>query len=101
MANKSTKQHNMFVTMMSQLNSQTQQQEMMRRELQYVRNKLEQASKTLAQKDQLIDSLELDLEHMIDQIGKLQHSRPATTEHQWIARSAPGLASEHNIIAIS
>ena len=101
MANKSTKQHNMFVTMMSQLNSQTQQQEMMRRELQYVRNKLEQASKTLAQKDQLIDSLELDLEHMIDQIGKLQHSRPTTAEHQWIARRAPGLASEHNISAIS
>jgi len=62
-------------SMISQLNTQSDQQQLMQRELQSMRYQLEQASKTLAQKDQLIDSLEIDLEHMIDQMVKIQHGR--------------------------
>lgn len=78
---------------MSQLNIQSEQQQIMQRELQNVRHKLDQASKTLAQKDQLIGSLELDLEHMIDQMVKIQHTRAPIAERQWMARSAPGVAA--------
>lgn len=100
-ANKPTKQQNMFAVMMTQLNTQTLQQELMQRELQSVRHKLEQASKTLAQKDQLIGSLELDLEHMIDQMVKIQQEHNTLMERQWITRTAPGLAAESNAMAIS
>jgi hypothetical protein len=94
-ANKFTiSQDSMLATMMSQLNTQTEQQKIMQRELQNVRLKLEQASRTLAQKDQLIGSLELDLEHMIDQMVKIQHNRTTAAEQQWIARPAPGVAAD-------
>lgn len=73
----SVHQEDMLTNMISQLNTQSDQQQLMQRELQNMRYQLEQASKTLAQKDQLIDSLEIDLEHMIDQMVKIQHGRYA------------------------
>lgn len=98
MANKLTlQQDTMLVTMMSQLNIQSEQQKIMQRELQTVRNKLEQASKILAQKDQLIGSLEIDLEHMIDQMVKIKHTRSPMIERQWIARTAPGVATDYSV----
>lgn len=73
----SVHQEDMLTNMISQLNTQSDQQQLMQRELQNMRYQLEQASKTLAQKDQLIDSLEVDLEHMIDQMVRIQHDRNA------------------------
>lgn len=76
MANKALTHHDsMFAAMLLQLNNQNMQQAVMQQELQTIKFKLEQASKTLAQKDQIIGSLEQDLEHMIDQLTKLQHNR--------------------------
>lgn len=88
MANKS---------LMMQLSSQSAQQAMMQLELQSVKQKLDQASRTLAQKDQIIGSLEQDLEHMIDQLMKIQHNKAQIAEQQWIIRSAPGLSSDSNM----
>lgn len=96
-ANKIDKavKNNFFASMLMQLHSQSAQQEQMQRELQDIRTKLAQASKTLAQKDLLIDSLELDLEHMIDQLVKIQHNQSASRESkQWMARPVPGLTQE-------
>ena len=81
--------------MMLQLHSQTAQQALMQRELQNMKYKLEQTSKTLAQKDLLIGSLETDLEHMIDQLVKIKYSGHKTnTKSQWIAHSLPGINQE-------
>lgn len=99
MANKlsTTTQNNVFASMMLQLHSQTAQQALMQRELQNMKHKLEQTSKTLAQKDLLIGSLETDLEHMIDQLVKLKYSEQKyNTKKQWIARTVPGLSQEIN-----
>ena len=79
MANISTfSPDKMFESMMLQLHAQSAQQERIQHELQQVKQKLEQASLTLAKKDQLIDMLELDLEHMVDQLSKIQqrHGQP-------------------------
>ena len=71
MANKAClDKDNTFESMILHLNSQFAQQVMMQKELQDMRFQLEQASKTLAQKEQIIGSLEQDLEHMIDQLVK-------------------------------
>ncbi len=64
-----------YASAMSQLNLQSDQQAKMQHELQTVKSKLEQASKKLAQKEQIIGSLELDLEHMIEQLRKIQLTR--------------------------
>ncbi len=93
---------NMFAAMMLQLHAQTAQQTMIQRELQEVKSKLERASRTLAQKDQIIDSLEQDLEHMIDQMGKIQtkhNSQESTTNTQWMTRPLPGFARNNNQLA--
>jgi molecular chaperone GrpE (heat shock protein) len=88
-------QNNVFASMMLQLHSQSAQQAQMQKELQNIKYKLEQTSKTLAQKDLLIDSLELDLEHMIDQLVRIQHTSPqANSKKQWITRPVPGLQQE-------
>lgn len=69
----------------------------MQTELNNIKYKLEQASRTLAQKEQLIDSLEVDLEHMIDQLVKIQHTRQQCgNTQQWIVRAVPGLSQEAN-----
>lgn len=97
MANKIDKavKNTFFATMLMQLHSQSAQQEQMQKELQDIRTKLAQASKTLAQKDLLIDSLELDLEHMIDQLVKIQHNHTTSGESkQWMARPVPGLTQD-------
>lgn len=86
-------------SLITQLSSQSAQQAMMQLELQTVKQKLDQASRTLAQKDQLIGSLELDLEHMIDQLMKIQDTKAQIAEQQWIARGAPGFCSEANMHA--
>lgn len=85
MANKSSSsiKNNVFTSMMLQLHSQSAQQAQMQKELQTVKSKLEQASRTLMQKDLLIGSLEQDLEHMIDQLvkincNKMQQNNQAT-----------------------
>lgn len=76
MANKS---------LMMQLNLQSAQQAMMQLELQIVKQKLDQASRTLAQKDQLIDSLELDLEHMLGILmKKKQHDALQLSDQHWV-----------------
>lgn len=67
----------MFDFMLLQINTQAAQQEIMRNELQVVKDKLAQADKTLAQKNQIIGSLEQDLEHLLDQLGKMQHNYTA------------------------
>ena len=85
MANKS---------LMMQLSSQSAQQAMMQIELQNVKQQLDQASRTLAQKDQLIGSLELDLEHLIDQFTKIQHNK-------WMVSPAPGISSDSNMHAVA
>lgn len=88
---------NSFAAALCQLDIQATQQEMMQREINNIKCKLEQASKTLAQKDLLIDSLELDLEHMIDQMVRLQHTRQqCEPTQQWMSRSVPGLNVESN-----
>lgn len=90
-----TSQNSVFASMMLQLHSQSAQQAVMQRELQNIKEKLEQTSKTLAQKDLLIGSLELDLEHMIDQLVNIQHGKSkSTTKKQWITSSVPGLCQE-------
>lgn len=87
-----TAKHTVFASMLMQLHSQSAQQELMQKELQEIRTKLAQASRTLAQKDLLIDSLEIDLEHMIDQLVKIQHGTNVKPENKkWMARSVPGL----------
>jgi len=99
MANKtsSNTKNNIFASMMTQLHSQSAQQALMQKELQQVKYKLEQASKTLMQKDQLIGSLELDLEHMIDQLVKFNYQNvQQNNKKQWIARSLPGLSKDLN-----
>lgn len=66
--------------------NKSSQQAMMQLELQTVKQQLDQASRTLAQKDQLIGSLELDLEHLIEQLMKIQHNKAqiATEQlHSW------------------
>jgi chromosome segregation ATPase len=94
---------NMVAAMMLQLHAQTTQQAMMQRELQEIKSKLDRASVTLAQKDQIIDSLEQDLEHMIDQIGKIQtkqNLQADTNAHtQWMSRPLPGFARNPNQMA--
>ena len=96
MANKlsSVTQNNVFSSMMLQLHSQSAQQQLMQRELQSMKHKLEQTSKTLAQKDLLIGSLETDLEHMIDQLVKLKYRADNANNTQWIARAVPGINQE-------
>ncbi len=88
-------------SLMTQLNSQSARQDMMQLELQTVKQKLDQASRTLAQKDQLIGSLELDLEHMIDQLMKIQHTKAQIAEQQWLARTASGISLDSNMHAVS
>lgn len=81
----------------TQFLTQDAQQAIMQKELQNIKFKLEQASKTLAQKELIIDSLESDLEHMIDQLVRFQQSRnPTTSSQQWISRTVPGLHHEMN-----
>lgn len=76
MANKALENRDsIFANMILQLNNQSAQQVIMQQELQAIRQKLDQASKTLAQKDQIIGSLEQDLEHMIDQLSKIQRNQ--------------------------
>jgi chromosome segregation ATPase len=88
-------------SLMMQLSSQSAQQAMMQLELKTVKQKLDQVSRTLAQKDQLIGSLELDLEHLIDQLMKIQHNKAQAAEQQWIVRAAPGVSSEPNMHAVA
>lgn len=84
MANKSF--NDTYASMTLKLPTQSEQQELLQQELDYVKHKLEQASKTLAQKEQIIGSLELDLEHMIDQLVKFQQNRNhANSQSQWLA----------------
>lgn len=91
MANKALSyQESMFASMILELNSQSAQHAKMQQELEIVRHQLDQASKTLAHKDQIIGSLENDLEHMIDQLLKIQKSRESNSQ-QWMGRSVPGL----------
>lgn len=74
MVNKSfSDEDSIFASMIFQLNNQFAQQAMMQKELQDIKSQLAQASKTLAQKDQIIGSLEQDLEHMIDQLVKFNN----------------------------
>jgi chromosome segregation ATPase len=90
-------QKSSFATVLAQLHTQTAQQEKMQIEMNNIKYKLEQASKTLAQKDLLIDSLEMDLEHMIDQLVKMQHGRKqCDSKQQWMSRGLPGLNTEVN-----
>lgn len=63
-----------FAFMLLQINTQSEQQVMIQNELQAVNDKLAQAGKILAQKTQIIGSLEQDLEHLLDQLGKIQHN---------------------------
>lgn len=96
MANKLNKVANAhsFSVVRSQMHNPIDH-EKMQSEINNIKYKLEQASKDLAQKDLLIDSLEMDLEHMIDQLVKMQHSRKQCSEQQqWIARGVPGLHTE-------
>lgn len=79
--------------LMMQVHCQTAQ-DLMQKELQEIKTKLAQASKTLAQKDLLIVSLETDLEHMIDQLMKIQHNRPVNQNKKWITRAVPGVNKE-------
>lgn len=92
--------NNTFSSVLSQLQAQSAQQAAMQQELDMIKHKLELASKTLAQKDQIIGSLELDLEHMIDQLVKIKHNHnQAGTRQQWMSRPTPGLNSENQVIA--
>jgi SMC interacting uncharacterized protein involved in chromosome segregation len=87
-----------FATVVSQLHNQNADQEKMQNEINNIKYKLEQASKVLAQKDLLIDSLEMDLEHMIDQLVKMQHTRKCSPQQQWMSRGVPGLNTEVSAI---
>lgn len=89
-------QDNTVAAMLMQLNLQTAQQAMLQQELEMIKYKLDQASKSLAQKDQIIGSLELDLEHMIDQLVKIKSHQ---TDQQWIDRPVPGICVEAAVIA--
>ncbi len=93
-------QNNVFSSMMLQLHSQTAQQALMQKELQNIKYKLEQTSKTLAQKDMIIGSLEDDIDHMISLLSKSQHSMQSRqVNNQWINRSVPGLNHDTNLQA--
>lgn len=99
MANKTSasSRSNVFASMVSQLHSQSAQQAQMQKELQTIKHKLEQASKTLMQKDQIIGSLELDLEHMIDQLVKFNYNHVQSTQkNNWHSCSLPVLNQEIN-----
>lgn len=79
MANKSLNSSDrVFAAMLLELNTQTAQQARLQQELQSIKFELEQAAKTLAQKDQLIGGLQQDLEHAIDQLSKIKHRHPVT-----------------------
>ncbi len=71
---------NITTATMAQINSQSEKHSKLEEELQYIKFQLEVASKRLAQKDQIIGSLEQDLEHMIDQLNKIQHNN---TKAHW------------------
>ena len=60
----------------------------MQKELEFVRHQLAMASKTLAEKDQMIGSLEDDLAHMVE----LLSNRSPKDTNQWMARAVPGIA---------
>ncbi len=68
----------------------------LQQELEMIKYQLEQASSILAQKDQVIYSLEQDLEHMIDQLGKIKPKSPSA---QWLDRQLPGLSVESIAVA--
>lgn len=61
----------------------------MQKELEFVKHQLAMASKTLAEKDQVIGSLEDDLAHMVEVLNNRDRHQNANL---WIARPVPGIA---------
>lgn len=93
-------QKHLFSSMMLQLNSQAKHQEQLKQQLNHTAKQLENAQKILAQKNRLIDSLEIDLEHVVDQLTKLKTTTkketPKASGNLWISRPVPGLNSIPN-----
>lgn len=77
-----------------ELNNQNAQHALLQQELDMIKYKLAEASKTLALKDQIIGSLEQDLEHMIDQLTKINRGK-----EQWLDRPVSGINIEATVIA--
>lgn len=61
----------------------------MQRELELVRQQLAMASKTLAEKDQVIGSLEDDLAHMVELLSNRNPN--AKDSAQWLSHSVSGV----------
>lgn len=97
MANLLNNQDSMMADIVAQLNHQNAKQLLLQQELDTIKCKLEKASKTLAQKDQIIGSLEQDLEHMIDQLGKIKNNN--LKERQWLDHPAAPISVEATVIA--
>lgn len=95
-----TSQEQLLASMAVKLNSQTRERAELQRQLVAVNQQLANVHKTLAQKDHIIGSLEVDLEHMLEQLTRLQSCnnpgsfKPvhANSDSWWINRTVPGLA---------
>lgn len=96
MANKIfNSQDTKIAAIIVEANNQNTERALLQQELDMIKYKLAEASKTLALKDQIIGSLEQDLEHMIDQLTKINRRQ----EQQWIDRPVPGLNIEASVVA--
>jgi len=82
--------------MVLQLNVQAKQQAALQKRLRDATKQLIKTKKALAQKERLIDSLEVDLEHVISQFSKMQSCNAINRSKQWISRPVPGLNVAHN-----
>lgn len=99
-------QSTLLASMAAQLSLQAKQRVQLQEQLQTVNQQLAKVHKTLQQKEHIIDSLELDLEHMVDQLTRLgsKNSKKATDFNKsWINRTVPGfhfsatVGSQHGV----
>ena len=69
----------LFKSMALQIEAEKKAKEHLELQLQKAKDKLNSVSKILTHKDHIINSLETDLEHLIDQLDKLQLMPKALT----------------------
>lgn len=97
-----TTQVQLLASMVLQLNSQSRERAELQKQLVTVNQQLAKVHKVLAQKDHIIDSLEIDLEHVVTQLtrlqtmptaGSLRTSLTRSSAKKWINRTVPGLSA--------
>ena len=85
-----------ITSMVQKLNTQVKEQALLEKKLLRANEKLAQVKKVLAEKNQIIDSLEVDLEHVVSQLGRVKpttHTYSSTPHGQWIGKPVPGLTT--------